>query len=601
MDFKWYTHLPMLLMLQIIGLTLQAEGSALKLSMNLGSDIGRDVAVFPSERADVCDILIETPGNIDECTVVYNTTTTTATTKATTTAATTKPTKPTTAPNTTTTAPTKTTAKPTKPTTAPNTSSPPASQGTTTAATTKKPVIEQCDILIESPDDIDECAAVGNITTTKTTPTKPTNPTPTKPTNPTPTKPTDPTPTKPTNPTPTKPTNPTPTKPTNPTPTKPTNPTPTKPTNPTPTKPTNPTPPPKPTTSPTRPTTDPSTPPENIEELFAELNREIQKLIEESLQGFFTSVKNSCGKKNCFELFSKSEADDYWNSLGSLQRSAQTGKKTFIKYGKTSGNRDLQMILVKPYYTAHARNPKHVPNRPAIFVEAGFEGNLLPTFNAMILLMEYLASGKCTVHCKYDYYFMPLANPDGYKFNSTWTKTREPLQNTSCVGVDLLNNFADGDFSAGDSNPCSDRYRGPSAMSAKETAYQTAIKAGVKNIALSITLTRTGSKVTRPYAYTSNALASAARDDKYLEAFKNSSNSYSTGVYSAVHGKDYGHPMDYNYAKYKHSFNVAVQNGTKSGNPYDHDSSQVQDIFTKFLSGFMGMITYAKLDQRLSV
>merc|ERR1719423_304643 len=131
--------------------------------MNLGSDIGRDVAVFPSERADVCDILIETPGNIDECTVVYNTTTTTATTKTTTTAATTKPTN---------TAPTKTTAKPTKPTTAPNTSSPPASQGTTTAATTKKPVIEQCDILIESPDDIDECAAVGNITTTKPTPTK---------------------------------------------------------------------------------------------------------------------------------------------------------------------------------------------------------------------------------------------------------------------------------------------------------------------------------------------------------------------------------------------------------------------------------------------
>ena len=218
------------------------------------------------------------------------------------------------------------------------------------------------------------------------------------------------------------------------------------------------------------------------------------------------------------------------------------------------------------------------------------------------LLLADLLLYHCQVHCNYDFYVAPLINYDGFMraaVNNSWTKTTQNITGSSCQGVSLLNNFADGNFSQGSNDPCSQKYRGPSPMSTIESSYQTSIKAGVKNIALSVTLTQVGSKFSSSYAYKSQSASSV--DENYMKAFQNATKGYETGVYANLHEKSYGHPMDYNTAKYKHSYNVALEKGTVGEDDYEHASSQVTPIFENFFRGLTAVISYAKTDQSFSV
>jgi len=278
----------------------------------------------------------------------------------------------------------------------------------------------------------------------------------------------------------------------------------------------------------------------------------------------------------------------FLNSFDTRERSGRRNSKApGIPYGKSFENNTLLVVHVRPYHFPNARNPRYVPNRPAIWVETGFEGNNPEAFSMAGLLIEYLTT-HCAVHSKYDYFIVPLANPDGYGFDDAWSKTREVF-NSSCTGVYLLNNFAHGDFESGDAS-CSDRYRGPFPMSADETHYQTALKSKMRNIVLSVTLTKRGAFITKPFAHSNESFANSDEADIYMEAFVNSTSGYSHGTYSTLHSEDFGAPLDYNQMEYKNSFNIAFDNGT-----------QLTTMFGDFVLGFMGLVTYAKFEQNLAV
>ncbi|CAH0546620.1 unnamed protein product [Brassicogethes aeneus] len=65
----------------------------------------------------------------------------------------------------------------------------------------------------------------------------------------------------------------------------------------------------------------------------------------------------------------------------------------------------------------------------------------------------------------YDWYILPIANPDGFAYTKTiarlWRKTRTP-HSLMCYGTDFNKNW-NPEFSA--SNPCSESYQGPSSLS----------------------------------------------------------------------------------------------------------------------------------------
>jgi len=74
----------------------------------------------------------------------------------------------------------------------------------------------------------------------------------------------------------------------------------------------------------------------------------------------------------------------------------------------------------------------------------------------------------------YDWYIMPIMNPDGYDFtwsnDRLWRKNRRPFPGTVCIGADLNRNFNFRWGTDGVSHqPCSDIYCGPSGGSEPET------------------------------------------------------------------------------------------------------------------------------------
>lgn len=73
----------------------------------------------------------------------------------------------------------------------------------------------------------------------------------------------------------------------------------------------------------------------------------------------------------------------------------------------------------------------------------------------------------------YDYWFVPVVNPDGYEYSHTidrlWRKTRSRNQ-AWCSGVDPNRNYPYHWREAGASSyPCHETYAGPSALSEPET------------------------------------------------------------------------------------------------------------------------------------
>lgn len=126
------------------------------------------------------------------------------------------------------------------------------------------------------------------------------------------------------------------------------------------------------------------------------------------------------------------------------------------------------------------------------------------------VMAEYGNNGQVTdLLDKYDFWFLPIGNPDGYSYSWTnermYRKNRRP-QAGGCIGVDLNRNF---DFrhclQGASTNPCSDTFCGPSGASEPETqAYQNAISAVAGRMTTMITIHSYGQMWMHPWGNTVN-------------------------------------------------------------------------------------------------
>ncbi|XP_068244163.1 carboxypeptidase B-like [Palaemon carinicauda] len=141
---------------------------------------------------------------------------------------------------------------------------------------------------------------------------------------------------------------------------------------------------------------------------------------------------------------------------------------TIIDIGKSYENRSLLVVKIS--------EPSDKP-KPAIWIDGGLHARewVSPATAMYILnrLVEYHWEHE-NVTGKFDWYIMPLGNPDGYEYtrhhDRLWRKNRAVNPDSSCVGVDLNRNFGYLWNNGGSSlNPCSEIYAGPSAESEPET------------------------------------------------------------------------------------------------------------------------------------
>jgi len=80
----------------------------------------------------------------------------------------------------------------------------------------------------------------------------------------------------------------------------------------------------------------------------------------------------------------------------------------------------------------------------------------------------------------YDFWLLPVVNPDGYSFSHTnerlWRKSRKVNTGSTCMGIDLNRNFDQMWGNAGAStDPCSETFRGSAPASEPETQALQAI------------------------------------------------------------------------------------------------------------------------------
>ncbi|XP_049878173.1 zinc carboxypeptidase-like [Pectinophora gossypiella] len=118
----------------------------------------------------------------------------------------------------------------------------------------------------------------------------------------------------------------------------------------------------------------------------------------------------------------------------------------------------------------------HGPGRKIIFVEAGMHSREWITMStACYIINELLTStdnDTMAAARDFDWYIIPVANPDGYVWTHTdfrmWRKNRRPFGTN--FGVDLNRNWNNNWLVSGAStNPASDIYAGPGPFSEPET------------------------------------------------------------------------------------------------------------------------------------
>ncbi|XP_032580879.1 carboxypeptidase B isoform X1 [Drosophila sechellia] len=163
-----------------------------------------------------------------------------------------------------------------------------------------------------------------------------------------------------------------------------------------------------------------------------------------------------------------------------------------IQIGVTRNKRPLEVIRVS----------NGNPDNWAVFVDAGLQARdwLSPAaLTYAISKLIYLwgrPKGKAKgegqrqsraekAMRRIDWYFLPLANPDGYQYSRhtdrLWTKNRGYDSVSGCYGVNLDRNFDYGwDGTGSTSNPCKNLYRGAHSFSEPESRAVRSFLSGMR-------------------------------------------------------------------------------------------------------------------------
>lgn len=173
----------------------------------------------------------------------------------------------------------------------------------------------------------------------------------------------------------------------------------------------------------------------------------------------------------------------------------------------------------------------------AIWIDGGIHAREWIAVSTVSYLLQKLVTtfqSDTTSNCtlagvkSVDWYVAPLINPDGYEYTFTsdrlWRKNRQPAPaGSSCAGVDLNRNWNVTGYGVGAStNPCSDVYRGPFAMSEPETrAVAQTILQYSNNIRIYLTFHSYGLNILCSWGYTSSKPVDSAKLTMLAKKAKN--------------------------------------------------------------------------------
>lgn len=188
---------------------------------------------------------------------------------------------------------------------------------------------------------------------------------------------------------------------------------------------------------------------------------------------------------------------------------------TKINIGHTYEGRQVELL--------HLTRPTTRSSKKTIFIDGGIHAREWIAPATILYFIEQLAYNPSrnpvisTILEHFDFYLLPVVNPDGYEYthiNRLWRKNRR-VTSGSCYGVDLNRNFPfQWNPSVGGSiDPCNEIYSGPYAGSELETQNLVNFLHGTHthDIVAYLTIHSYGQMWLYPWGYTSK-LPSDYRD-----------------------------------------------------------------------------------------
>ncbi|KAK3086644.1 hypothetical protein FSP39_021310 [Pinctada imbricata] len=248
---------------------------------------------------------------------------------------------------------------------------------------------------------------------------------------------------------------------------------------------------------------------------------DLQRLMDEekvSLARKARHPKTSQGKNKIFHTYLR--YDEIRNFLrnaesDSLRTDVVRAERKII--GTTYEGREIELIHI---------SKGDSPNKKKIFIDGGVHARewISPAFTLYIIYqLVYNTSNDDvkTLLNHFDWYIVPVLNPDGYEYSHTqnrlWRKNRSPNRR-GCVGTDVNRNFGYqwNPRLGGSSDPCSDLFSGNTSFSEEESrALQNFILANNDNMIAYFTVHSYGQLWLYPWGYT-NALLDDWMDLEHL-------------------------------------------------------------------------------------
>lgn len=153
------------------------------------------------------------------------------------------------------------------------------------------------------------------------------------------------------------------------------------------------------------------------------------------------------------------------------------------------------------------------PENPAIFIDANIHGNEWLSSAALLWIVDAMLTATdpevSSLLENYNWYILPIANPDGYEFTHTtyrdWRKTRS-RNGLLCWGTDPTRNFGHHWQNEDDptrADPCSNFFAGKEAFSESETRSLMEFVEGIKDeVKIYVSLHSAYQLMLAPYGYT---------------------------------------------------------------------------------------------------
>jgi len=173
--------------------------------------------------------------------------------------------------------------------------------------------------------------------------------------------------------------------------------------------------------------------------------------------------------------------------------------------GQSYEGRDLKYVKISTGGT-----------KKAIYIDGGIHAREWLSISTVLYIIDQLAnnpssdSAVATLLNKFDFYLLPLVNPDGFEYSINhdrmWRKNRKPVSGSHCTGTDCNRNFNYhwSPDNGGSRNPCDAVFAGGSPGTEPEVKSVSKFLDSHSNIIAYLNVHTYGQYWIYPWGYTSH-------------------------------------------------------------------------------------------------